>query len=331
MSFIEAFFCQVRFVRHCYRYKDLSKIDTLIKTIVTSTMFTQFKNRLLLLYICSSCFAFSHVGHSHNLMSRVVRDLPAADTAETIASISSAQSSILAELQDECSLWNNSCSGNRGQALSKFFGNTGVGLSHDACFHDSSNCSAAIQRVYGQVKEWMKSPQCGSSQNEWEKGVRDPIDHCCLKCDLEVGKVDIYYWPDPVADTSCLSVVGNSVNPVEYGATTVPVSGGASLTVWVCTTKIQDSVMSTITTAMLTSQLGLTFKQQSYNPWSLLSCTEDYGSSPVSTDASAICSARASLRARGPLRARGRPLTASPSLEKKNDALVTVTSGTFTL
>lgn len=68
----------------------------------------------------------------------------------------------------------------------------------------------------------MESPQCESSQLEWENGVVDKInDHCCTKCDLEVRDVDVYYWPDPAADTSCTSIIGKSVNPVDYGAKTV--------------------------------------------------------------------------------------------------------------
>ena len=292
-------------------------------------MFHQSNIFLLFLPICSICSAFNHVDRCPDLISQIVRNLPATTTAETTASMSSAQSSILAELQDECLLWNSSCSGNRAQILSDFFGNTGVRLSNDACFHDSSNCSVAIQKVYGEVKDWMKSPQCGSSQIEWEHGARDPIDRCCLQCDLEGGNVDIYYWPDPDSDTSCLSIVGNSVYPVDYGATTVLLGDIGNLTVWdtvwVCTTKLQASVTSTVTTAVLTSQLGIVFKLQNDNPWSLLSCTENFASSPVSSNASAINSSRASLRARG------HSLIVSPSTKTRKDAPVTVTSGSFTL
>ena len=66
-------------------------------------------------------------------------------TVETATPMSSTQSSILAELQDECLLWNSSCSGNRAHALSQFFDKTVLDLFDDACFRGSANCSAAIQ------------------------------------------------------------------------------------------------------------------------------------------------------------------------------------------
>lgn len=37
---------------------------------------------------------------------------------------------------------------------------------------------------------------------------------------IEAGNVDVYYWPGPNANTSCQSIIGNRVNPPDYGATT---------------------------------------------------------------------------------------------------------------
>lgn len=42
---------------------------------------------------------------------------------------------------------------------------------------------------------------------------------CCGNAIIKAQNVDIYHWPEPGADTSCLSIVGNSVNSLYYGAT----------------------------------------------------------------------------------------------------------------
>ena len=45
-------------------------------------------------------------------------------------------------------------------------------------------------------------------------------------CGLTVGGVDIYFWPDPSRDTSCLSIVGNATNPPMHDASTSTIYGG---------------------------------------------------------------------------------------------------------
>ena len=44
---------------------------------------------------------------------------------------------------------------------------------------------------------------------------------CCGgNCQIVADKVDVYYWPDPLADTSCSSIVGSEVSYIADGATT---------------------------------------------------------------------------------------------------------------
>ena len=42
----------------------------------------------------------------------------------------------------------------------------------------------------------------------------------CGPCTIWEFGVEIYYWPDPLADTSCLSIIGPDNVPVDHGATT---------------------------------------------------------------------------------------------------------------
>lgn len=62
---------------------------------------------------------------------------------------------------------------------------------------------------------------------------------CCGNTIIEAPNVDIYYWPKPGARISCLSVVGQSVNPLYYHATT-----GSGPAYWGCTAK--DPITSTL-------------------------------------------------------------------------------------
>lgn len=137
-------------------------------------------------------------------------------------------------------------------------------------------------------KSWMRSPGCVSARNEWTKmGGKDPVNppsyvtpFCCGECTVEAETVDLYYWPEPDVNRSCLSIVGTDVNPLIYGATT-----GMS-TYWACSLKIPStsiytypgtkpeaaesitSVYSIITTAEISTAGSLPVKISLINPWS---------------------------------------------------------------
>ena len=42
---------------------------------------------------------------------------------------------------------------------------------------------------------------------------------CCGVCETNVDNVEIYYWPKPDVNTSCLSIIGDSIRPIDFGAT----------------------------------------------------------------------------------------------------------------
>ena len=98
---------------------------------------------------------------------------------------------------------------------------------------------------------------------------------------------DIYYWPERDINISCLSIVGDSVRPVTFGATTQVESYGTITTTsydWGCQSEpstYYDSILSrTITdpgiikTAMIRTIGTLWVKVYLSDPWSPSPCTE---------------------------------------------------------
>lgn len=191
------------------------------------------------------------------------------------------------QLQETCVLWNTSCSGNKSHAMNEFFTNTTLALYTDECFLGwPNNCgdvtsSEQLSR-YGQAKHWMNSPQCYSDYAKWSSlySIRAPpapvvVDKnnfqfaeieqlCCSGCAINAGNVDIYYWPEANASTSCLDIIGNSIHPLDYGATT-----HSTDTYWGCTG--QD--MTLTKTASVTTSGSISQKVNLYNSWSSDPCS----------------------------------------------------------
>ena len=110
--------------------------------------------------------------------------------------------------------------------------------------------------------------------------------------------VDLYYWPERDADRSCLSIIGNSSKPLDYGATkrTTLASDNHvnTVTYWGCTTKNSTTLatdvcvnwndgIATITTAEIVTIGSLLVKVSSFNPWSSLPCTQEDAASRISS------------------------------------------------
>lgn len=150
------------------------------------------------------------------------------------------------DLEKICVLWNNSCTGNVTFARNEFFANTNYALLDNDCFQEQptepsepngmEDCSKVETqqrlRLFGQAKKWMRSPRCLSDEAVWSSSVPDlaldfnlpkgyqDLEQCCSKCRISAENVDIYYWPEADVDTSCLDIIGNGTNPLNYGATT---------------------------------------------------------------------------------------------------------------
>ena len=218
----------------------------------------------------------------------------------------------------DCVLWDKSCHGNRSTALLDFFNQTIRRLHYDPCFVGGAKwqtCTTSMppasSSLSEKVKSYMRQPQCMS---DWQdasnqfKGIYGGLvkRDCCAGCDIGGLQVDVYYWPSPNADTSCLNIVGeeNKLDPPLDGATTsckTPVQPDICWTYWGYVENGQ-----TKTTEVYTSINGVTWKMPYNNPWdyktppSVGSITRRPGkaSAGMSTPASITSSASGNVFAR---------------------------------
>lgn len=201
-------------------------------------------------------------------------------------------------VSEECILWDDTCQGDKQNAASIFFGNTLEALLENECFtvtdsaegvvlglddvldeqpapFDSAQCPGgtagvppATSSLWSTLKSWMREPACASSSLKYISAVRQTpaqavINGCCGPCAIGGPNVDVYYWPSPEANTSCLNIIGTSVKPPTEGATT-----DDGYTYWGYTTTSDASVVNQIVTTMVyTSINGVYFKMPMSNPW----------------------------------------------------------------
>ena len=204
-----------------------------------------------------------------------------------------------------CALWNSSCSGDFDTAFRNFENN--VAWVDDGKFYDCGNSqmvnAAALPEnsrgLVTQMISYAQSPQCtsmyrdincpGFSMSSQSQCLAKsfPAAPCCGACWFAGIVVDLLYWPSEDADTSCLSIIGNSVNPVDKDAITsswIDPSDNkpTSLVVWGCTTMSTASNGSIVygfeNTAAQTTIGTLTFKSDFVNPWdNHVTCVQSSG------------------------------------------------------
>lgn len=259
-------------------------------------------------------------------------------------------------LDDMCVLWDSSCSGNRTTAIEKFFRST-VDFGGNPCFEqtpggDSSACVTynppARLLEWEKIKRWMRSSQCSSALDVYDELSKTShgrserfypdVSTCCLRCYIQAENVDLYYWPEPDADTSCLGIIGGSVRPLDYGATKVSVSVLHQLTprvdivtYWGCTASTLKTEILTykghlttwhsrekITTAKISTIGSLTVKLSAFNPWSSAPCPQEDTVSQIS---------EVKVKPRAPVRS----LIVPSSITQKIGSPVSVVSDGFTL
>lgn len=269
-------------------------------------------------------------------------------------------------LSDQCVLWDSSCTGDINSAARNFFDNRWM-ADEKPCWKFSNNASLSCTlyetpetlSAMSRMKDWMRGTQCLSLSRSLHPLTTTITDAgatlvtttaeatavgetCCGNAIIEAQNVDIYYWPEPGTNTSCLSVVGTSINPLYYGATT-----GSGPAYWGCTAKdpttstlismlgspgteqVWTTVMdpqSIITTARITEVNSLTFKIPLVNPWSPPACagvTSAIANPSTSTPQSV---AQKSIHARGHSLVIGSSITQDDGLP-----VSTVVSGSFTL
>ena len=206
------------------------------------------------------------------------------------------------------------------------------------------------------IKNWMRSSGCVSAQSEWIKlggeGLAkipsEVTPSCCGLCMVAVQTVDLYYWPEPDVNTSCLNIVGTNVDPFTYGATTGNIGDPERFetgTYWACSAKAPTtstytqsgtnpgatetitSVYPFVTTAIVTHIGSLPIKVSLYNPWSSSPCI-DADTSPRDSNGS-ISSAEPHIR--HAIQARVHNITVQSSTSQDKSTVSTVVLGNFTL
>ena len=214
-------------------------------------------------------------------------------------------------LRDVCVLWDSSCCGDTSRAAAKYWSEHLSTISSNDCFVNSSASCTALNppgrlSAFSELKNWMRSPQCFDSNPMVSGDSNDAMVYhedeflnvtCCGDCEVVADQVDIYIWPDPLADTSCLSIVGDGLSHVSDGATT-DATGGLY---WGCTAwgasfgPNDDESMTIVRTASLTTIASIPVKYYLYNPWDASPCgttsnsslsdlnaTMQYSNAPVS-------------------------------------------------
>ena len=190
------------------------------------------------------------------------------------------------------------------------------------------------------IKDWMRSPQCVSAADEWiaktgyswgyyfgimneskaefikEYGNSSSVNlpSCCASCLIYAANVDLFYWPEPDSDTSCLSIIGDTVRPIDYGATTK-----VGMTYWGCTVSTM-----TFTTAHITTVGSLAVKVSDFSPWSTPICDEDKAESQSLNQSSPSSYASVHRRAHS-------LIVPTPTTQVDGLPISTVVSGGFTL
>ena len=241
-------------------------------------------------------------------------------------------------LKDACVLWDSTCSGNKSLATTNFYGSIMNALTQNECFYDASpDCTKKnpIGRMSAlhDVRDWMRSPQCFSENPQIIYLENDPNeadvvkeelfwnDSCCGRCMVGTDRIDVYYWPDAHANTSCLSIVGDKISDLAAGATT----DEYGIVYWGCTSPDSSppsgvGSLLVVTTAILTSVESMTFRSYLYNPWIKLQC--ETSSTSLSSD---LDTKRKPRDIRPSILPRGHTLVAP------NGSMSTAVLGNFTL
>lgn len=206
-----------------------------------------------------------------------------------------------------CPLWNSSCTGNQTVAYAQFQKHRHWVGGSFCTSNDSAPCSLdgvtvpqSLRSGVSEMLSFARSPRC---YYLWDEGfdiptLPQPSSPCCGPCTFEPTAVDLYYWPEEGANDSCLSIVGNDVHPLEFGATTgtntwvnpygTPVSfevatyfGCTVLAGFEATAQTITVSPSYQTSAVLTSIGTLTYKSPMVNPWSAYPCMSDHSDAPA--------------------------------------------------
>ena len=175
------------------------------------------------------------------------------------------------ELDAESCLWEGSCTGNSTDIADQFFGKGGTQAyllryngTYPTCFNNEKSCPSEDAAMFKPVRDWMRGSDCQSTMSAYHTEVFRGMGHgygCCEDCGLTAGKVQLYYWPEPDADESCLEEIGDY--PLDFGATTErqTIRGITTkyedVVYWGCLSTGSNGDVDTQTTASLNSKNAL--------------------------------------------------------------------------
>ena len=148
--------------------------------------------------------------------------------------------------------WKSSCSGDQRDAFRNFErAKTWAGYNTWAqnlsiCTLGDSDVPEVSRSAAAEMLSFGHSPNCRSLWLDIGLG-QEP---CCGECAFEPTVVDLYYWPEQDVDDSCLSLVGNTVYPVDFRTSTTTASAAGVVTYWGCINPLDKRFT---TTAILTS------------------------------------------------------------------------------
>ena len=133
---------------------------------------------------------------------------------------------------------------------------------------------------------WYPSPSEAANEN---------AEACANNCNLEGFNINVYYWPEPQANTSRLNIIGNNTNQPLQGCT-----ADRHEIYWGCTAQNLAASHTRITTALLMTIASSFIMISLYNPCSSKPCSPDsLISEPSSTAPIETRGSNPSINARG--------------------------------
>ena len=206
-----------------------------------------------------------------------------------------------------CVLWEETCHGNASLAVEDLFGDLDTAITcasnqtEQSC--DRSGNLGGLQYADA-FEKWMRSTACVAKASQWNKNHPGNLtnyqvsnESCCGLCEVHGAGVELFYWPQPDADYSCLDIIGTSELALDAGATTTTDRIGYPITYWGCTLRNPvgaysdtytaysgskpyttwfdvHSGSSVVQTARLTESSGYKWRMPLVNPWDPPDCID---------------------------------------------------------
>ena len=200
-------------------------------------------------------------------------------------------------LRDVCVLWDNSCTGPKTAAEDEVIGDfLASTLGWNECFiAPTPECTTSNppgrMAAFSSLKDYMRGSECSSLQlasidAHNPPGQRQDERSCCETCLVSADRVDILYWLDPKADTSCLSIINNG-DILDGASTSANESPIPDLTYFDCTS-FYSHTSTVIVLADLMTTGTVTYRYPINNPWTVGCANSTTSSRPSFSNTSEV-------------------------------------------